>query len=201
MKAKTALFGGALIAAGITSGASAQLVMDFQSLESNGTGFIDHGFSYSANGFTVSHPNSEPFEFTTAETGNTSFYQGSTMLFNNTVNGVITLAQDNGNPFDMDSIDIAALFVGGTNTTVNFTGNLNGGGQVFASFTTSSGTGIETFSFAGLGFDNLDNMTWIQESSGGTFHQFDNVTVGVIPAPASLALLGLGGLVATRRRR
>lgn len=33
------------------------------------------------------------------------------------------------------------------------------------------------------------------------YAQVDNVTVDVIPAPASLALVGLGGLVAGRRRR
>ncbi len=33
------------------------------------------------------------------------------------------------------------------------------------------------------------------------YAQVDNVTIDVIPAPASLALVGLGGLVAGRRRR
>lgn len=196
MKMKATLFGGALVAAGISSGASAQNVMDFQTLEHDGTGFVDVGFSYSANGFTVSHPDSEPFQFAVAGTNNANFYQGSTALFNNTVSGVMTLSQDNGNPFSMDSIGLSALFVGGGAPTINFVGNLNGGGQVFASYTVQNSVGFETFSFAGLGFGNLDSMNWVQENS---FHQFDDITI--IPAPASLALLGLGGLVAIRRRR
>jgi hypothetical protein len=38
-------------------------------------------------------------------------------------------------------------------------------------------------------------------SPGGWITMYDNVTITLIPAPGALALLGLGGLVATRRRR
>ena len=82
--------------------------------------------------------------------------------------------------------------------TVNFVGNLAGGGTVNASYTVQNGAGIETFSFAGLGFNGLSSVTWVQENN---FHQFDNIAVVTVPAPAGLALLGLGGLAATRRRR
>ncbi len=185
-----------LALSGLATGASAQVVMDFQDLEHHDSGFADHGYSYSANGFTVSHPNNEPFPFRTAGTLNGSFYQGSTMLFNDTVNGVITFARDGGGPFDLASIDLASLFVGGSAPTINFVGNLSGGGQVFASYTVQNSVGIETFSFAGLGFNNLSSVTWVQENF---FHQFDNITI--VPAPAAVSLLGLAGLAAARRRR
>ncbi len=200
MQRKTALFGGALVTAGMIAGASAQVVvMDFQSLEMGGTGFSYWGTSYSANGFTISKDPSEPYDFTAAQTENTRFYQGSTMLFNNTIDGVTVLTQDNGQPFAMHSIALAALFVGVDDTTVNFTGNVHGGGQVFASFTTTNdAVGIQTFSFAGLGFDNIDSLVWVQEFNGA-FHQFDDITV--VPAPPSLALMGLAAFAAARRRR
>ena len=38
-------------------------------------------------------------------------------------------------------------------------------------------------------------------TSGGAIMRFDNYLVELIPAPSSVALLGLGGLVAARRRR
>ena len=197
---KRYFLGAAVAGLALTSIASGQVVMDFQDLESNGTGFIDHGYVYNdpTGVWMVSHPTSEPFEFTTAETGNTSFYQGSTMLFDNTVDGVITFERVDGGSFDLASIDLAALFVGGNVPTVNFTGNLSGGGTVNASYTVQNGAGIETFSFAGLGFNGLSSVTWVQENN---FHQFDNIAVVPVPAPAGLALLGLGGLAATRRRR
>ena len=183
----------------LAGAANAQVIMDFQDLESTGGGFTDVGTFYSANGYTVAQGNGEPFTLKSAHTDNGSFYQGSTMLFNDTVDGVLTLTQDNGNPFSMASIDIAALFVGGGNPVFTFTGNLNGGGQVFANYAgTNGGFGGETFDFTGLGFNNLDSLSWTQ-SSQSAFHQFDNITI--VPAPGAFALLGLGGLAAARRRR
>jgi len=179
--------------------ANAQVIMDFQDLESTGGSFTDVGTSYSANGYTITQGANEPFTLKSAHTDNGTFYQGSTMLFNDTVDGLITLTQDNGNPFSMASIDIAALFVNGGNPVFTFTGNLNGGGQVFANFAGSNGgNGPETFDFTGLGFTNLDSLQWTQ-SSQSAFHQFDNITI--VPAPGAFALLGLGGLAAARRRR
>ncbi|MHC4414342.1 MAG: PEP-CTERM sorting domain-containing protein [Planctomycetota bacterium] len=149
---------------------------------------------YTAGGWTVSHPNNEPFEFATFGTQE-GRYPGSTALFNNTIGGVITFERINGGAFDMESIDIANLNNGGP-VTVQFTGNLEGGGQVFGSYTTTGPTNIlETYVFPNA-FTNLVSHVWTQDAP---FHQFDNITI--IPAPGVLALLGLGGLAAGRRRR
>ena len=197
---KNTIIGAALTIAAVAGFATAQtVVMDFQDLESNGTGFIDQGYVYTdpTGAWMVSHPTSEPFEFDTAETGNTSFYQGSTAMFNNTVDGVITFERVDGASFDLASMDLSALFVGGGTPTVNFVGNLSGGGTVIASYTVQNPVGFETFSFAGLGFDNLSSVSWVQENN---FHQFDNIAVNAVPAPASLALLGFAGFASRRRR-
>ncbi len=59
----------------------------------------------------------------------------------------------------------------------------------------------------GVGSPNDNDLNWFQSTFFGTTYQ-ENLQAGNdfsygvnIPAPASVALLGLGGLVATRRRR
>jgi len=52
-------------------------------------------------------------------------------------------------------------------------------------------------------FHDFDLFLGSTSTSGGTRARggFDNYSISAVPAPASLALLGLGGLVAGRRRR
>ncbi len=190
---KNFMIGTAVAGLALASVASGQVVMDFQDLEVNDGNLHNQGFVYTSGDWMVSHPNSEPFEFASAGTQSGSFYQGSTMLFNNTVNGVITFERIDGADFDLASIDLAALFVGGNVPTINFVGNLSGGGTVNASYTVMNSTGIETFNFSG--FNGLSSVTWVQENA---FHQFDNIAI--VPAPATLALLGLAGFAGRRRR-
>ncbi len=139
-----------------------QVVMDFQDLEHVDDLLVDAGYVYTAGDWMVSHPNSEPFEFATAGTLNGTFYQGSTMLFNNTVNGVTTFERIDGGLFDMQSIDVAALVVGSTPTQVTFTSN-NGDMEVFS---TPDGVGGYTHVF-GDDFNNVTSVSWDQVSSGG----------------------------------
>ncbi len=184
--------------AGLTfaGAASAVVVMDFQDLETPGTGLTDIGYYYSAGDYEIWHDTSEPFPFLSPQTGNTTFYQGSTAVLNDTVGGITHFQRIDGAPFDMESIDLAGLFVGGGDTTVTFTGHLSGGGTVMATFSTSNGgVGFQSFSFAGYGFTSVVDVTWSQDF---VYHQFDNIAI--VPAPASLALLGLGGLAIRRRR-
>ena len=184
----------ALVGLVVTGTANAQVVMDFQDLEINDGGIHNWGFLYTAGDWMISHPDSEPFEFATFGTQEPR-YPGSTALFNNTVGGVITFERIDGGAFDMLSIDIANLNNAGP-VTVNFVGKLAAGGKVFDSYTTTGPTNIlETHTFD-ASFVNLLSLVWIQE---GPFHQFDNITI--IPAPAGVALLGLGALGARRRRR
>jgi len=171
------------------------VIIDFQQLEHNDSEIENHGFVYEEDGYRLSHPEDEPFEFATFGTQEPR-YPGSTALFNNTVDGVITLEAIDKSLFTLKSIDISNLNNNGP-TTVRFTGNLDNGDQVFASFTTSgSENQLETFFFDKT-WTNLQSVVWVQEAP---FHQFDNIAVNPIPAPGALALLGVG-LVGVRRRR
>ena len=184
----------AVVGLSLTGAANAQVVMDFQDLEMIDSLTHNWGYTYTSGDWTISHPNSEPFEFATFGTLE-GRYPGSTALYNNTVNGIITFERIDGAAFDIQSIDISALNHTGP-VTVNFTGNLHGGGQVFDSFTTTgSQNGLQTHTFD-ASFVNLVSVEWVQI---GPFHQFDNITI--VPAPAGLALLGLGAFGARRRRR
>jgi hypothetical protein len=173
-------------------GALAQ-VIDFQSLEMNDGNIHDWGYVYEEDGFRLSHPESEPYEFATFGTQEYR-YPGSTALFNNTVNGVITLEKVGRDAFDLFSIEIANLNLSGP-VTVSFVGELMGGGQVFSSFTTSYSDQnvLETHVFPS-DFRDLESVSWTQASP---FHQFDNIEV---PEPTAVALLCLGGLALLRRR-
>jgi len=190
---KTCATTAAVLVSALVSSASADVVMDFQDLEIHDNGLHDWGYVYTVGNWMLSHPETEPYQFASAGTLNDLFYQGSTGLFNNTVDGVTTFERVDGAAFDMESIDIANLARGGSPVTVNFVGHLQGGGEVHASFQVSSSFDFETFSFAGLGFEGVTSVVWVQQAP---FHQFDNIAI--VPAPGAIALLGLAGL---RRRR
>ncbi len=69
----------------------------------------------------------------------------------------------------------------GTGSNSLFTTNLSGGTQYYVVVS---------------GFDNADFGTYTLQMSSTSA----NVTIGMIPAPSALAMLGLTGLVARRRR-
>jgi hypothetical protein len=69
-----------------------------------------------------------------------------------------------------------------------------------------SGTISETF--AAKGFSIPDNESFYRlglivgsDGTGGPIVHLDNITIQPVPEPASLAMLGLGGLALLRRRR
>jgi MYXO-CTERM domain-containing protein len=169
-------------------------VIDFQVLEHNDNNIADHGTVYDEDGYRLTKGQGEPFNFASFGTQE-SRYPGSTALFNNTVDGIITLQRIDGAPFDLISIDIAILNGPGT-VNVTFTAN-TGAMQTHTRTEPDFPLNLETFNF-NAGFQNILSVSWVQQSP---FHQFDNIVVRPIPAPAALGLLGLAGVAARRRRR
>lgn len=182
----------------LASTATASVVIDFSDLEIDNNLSNDVGESYSALGFTISKGVGEFFPFVVYGQQE-SRYPGQAALYNNTINGLIILQQDDGGTFDMTSIDLAPLN-SATPVQVTFRGYLGGMEVATQSFTHSgSAIALETFVFSG-DFLGIDRLEWNQIFNDG-FHQFSNLTMGALPAPGALALLGMAGLVGARRRR
>ncbi|MEO6145631.1 MAG: PEP-CTERM sorting domain-containing protein [Sulfuriferula sp.] len=188
---KTLIFVSTLSAVAMSASAT---TISFDSLEQVGGGFQSLT-SYNENGFNLSAG-----QFASAQQGNTAWYFGSASLFNNYSGGITTLTKIGGGTFDFSAIDLAPVStMYSPGATVSFVGNVHGGGSVNTSFTLNNTYAFQTFLLSG--FNNLDSVTWRQDSP---YSQFDNVVLDrSVPEPASLALFGIGlvGLNAFRRKK
>jgi hypothetical protein len=150
--------------------------MNFQKAEHVDAGIQSEGPIYAEGDFVIVQGEGEPNPLSTFGTQH-GLYPGSTALFNNTINGTITLyslstTEEYAEPFNIHSIDLSNLNGGGP-ATVHFTGKKASGGTVAQAFTLpGSGNGLHTFNFTG--FHDLISLTWTQEAP---FHQFDNLVV------------------------
>jgi hypothetical protein len=151
------------------------VIIDFESLEqANADLNCIVTPSYQENGFAITAPNAAS---TICSWGTSSgSFSGSTGLTFNAVDGHYFLTHNNGEPFDLLSIDIDDNF--GGPVTVDYTGTKSGGGSVTQSFTTDVVDGFETFTFTG--FSGLTSVDWFQSFP---FHQIDNVALNVVPEP------------------
>lgn len=193
---------GALSVMGLSSANA--VVMDFNSLdgdgEANSAGIANRGLLYTENGFRLDQL-SVSDSFGSIHSPSYRF-TGSASFYNSVQNGITRLTRVDGGAFDLNSIDLDSLNIP-VSVSVTFSGELNGGGTVTQSFTTDNlFPDMETFTFDST-FSNLLNVTWLQDPEYLLYHHFDNIVVGPVPEPTAMALigLGLGGIIAMRRRR
>ncbi len=112
-----------------------------------------------------------------------TFFSADDFAGSNTV----TMSKDGGGIFDLFSLDLGNWFE--TSSNLLLTGNLSGGGVV------STNIALGAFATFQLNWSNLSSVVF--DSTAGTGDQYwgvDNINLegGSVPAPASLALVGLG---------
>lgn len=155
---------------------------------------------YTSQGFTLTS-SAGGFVFNSPDTGNGSpqaignnpFYAGANGLAS-FAPATITLAQTNGDPFSLLSIDLARNFAFDPAPTVTFTGTLDGGGTVTQTFTVTTFSPPLVFqTFNLLGLDDITSVSWNQGTPAEGLHQFTNIhlstTPAVVPEPGTYALL------------
>lgn len=186
----------------IGTGQAQAVTIDFEPLSVPGAGLTPIGSNYSEDGFSVSQDPSEPYKLTSINSGDFRF-NGSASLFNNTVNGIITLSKNDGNLFNLSSIDLDWLN-GFGQVVVDFAAVKSDLSNVFQSFNLDLSNGFETFSF-GNSFNDIRSVSWQQTAP---FHQFDNIVIANAnpgqPVPEPITILGTlaaGGIGAALRRK
>lgn len=207
--ALTALYGSACAPA-----AYAQVTLDFENLSNpdafNGFGANSQGHSVTQNGFSITDTTTNGLGLrSVAPNGgkNNLNYTGSVALYNFLDGGVTTLKQNNGNPFSLVAVDIAARVQPSKplhTVSVVFTGSIQGGGTVTQMFTHEAGSNLETVVFG----SDFTNLLSVAMGSRGLPYQFDNIVAApaAVPEHGSLALLvsvgvsGAGFLVRRRKQ-
>jgi hypothetical protein len=128
----------------------------------------------------------------TNPTGDFGFTQGANSR-------TIEVRHETGGAFDFLSFDAAMLFGSGPGDHV-ITGFLNGGGTISQTITVpkvaSNGGAMQTFA---LGWSDLLSVQ--VERVGGNYTGYDNFNLNLVPAPGVLAMFGLAGFAARRKRR
>jgi hypothetical protein len=200
----------ATLAIDAQAGHAAIVTLDFEDLrtvDANPSHFV--GQVYIHDGVRLralpAPPPADPTTFFLyAGTLSTSF-AGSTMLRLGADTTEIVVDLVNGGRFNLRSLDLAETPnfditgkpIGFGTFNVTFTGERANGTEISETVTVDRFPTIDTYTFPG--FANLTSVHWFQ-GPGGFLpgfgdHQFDNVSLLIIPEPATLWLLALGALL------
>ncbi len=145
-------------------------LMSIQKAEHVDAGYSDLGKVYAEAGFRLTKGQNEPYNFACYGTL-ASNYNGSTSIFNNTVDGLIRLSCVDGGDFDLLQMDLSTLAAGLGDAYIVFTGTKTDGSQVTQGFNVEDAyLTPQTVRFRG--FDTLTKVEWTQAYP---FHQIDNI--------------------------
>lgn len=137
-----------------------------------------------------------------------SIHQKTGALFQAGTDYTFTLAIGNAVTFAADDSASLILSVGSVDGNGDFQA-ADTGNTVFASQLVNDGSGLLTDFSVTLGADDIapellgENVAIqiLQDGGLGGGFNFDNARLSSVPEPTSLALLAMGGLLTTRRRR
>ncbi|MEM9167672.1 MAG: PEP-CTERM sorting domain-containing protein [Planctomycetota bacterium] len=214
-----ALFGGALMSAGMVANAQT-----FNFLDTDVTGsFNSYSYLVDVNDGGYGYTNSilvAPAALSQSRSGDTdlNIVQSSNLL---RVDG--TWSGNPANPYGYAGASLQQFFTTSADAVLRVSWDVSGTDAYAGAFIIEDASGSVLFQFDGLGGDPLAGTVDVPVSAGttyaailqlgtpGFFTQLTSpflfntdtqfIQAALIPAPASLALLGLGGLAATRRRR
>ncbi len=199
--ASACLFGGALLGAGLSSPAAAGVMLTGTLFQATSSGGDDYGsFAYSVGPTTI-----DTFDFTVLSDGNVQFDMLSYQVFTNWIDPMVFVFTNNGEPpTAVNLVDYNDDYDG-----ADLNGSVDSLDSFLELFLTAGEYTVAVGSYETFIHEIASGITadGIVLDGGGNGlptegrYQLDIFGDVVIPAPGALALLGLGGLTATRRRR
>ena len=196
-----------LIAAVGLSGANISVTLDFEDIPVPSGGTLQINAPYYQNGFMLTTGEeagggSGELKFEAIDKDFPFGGADSTSLIQLPTTDSVILTQNDGNPFDLISIDFDHITQTLNKAVIEVTGQLAGGGPpLILTFETDTVTGsMQTVAFTG--WTNLSSVTWFNVS--GISH-FDNIQLEIVPELSGFSLyLGMtafGVCVYFRKRR
>jgi len=183
------------------SAANASVTLDFETVDTTSAGWVQlspssyGGFAWGGDTEVMSAAYFNANYGSGAVTGNIA-YNGNDLG----AGTPISATWNSAGTISLESILLSPawqnLSSGLASTQVTFKGFKNGF-EVASKVVNQTGSS-QTVNFTGA-FGDIDKFNMVSSAGGGYFY-IDNITYAV-PAPGAAALIGLAGLVATRRRR